>query len=199
MQPGQQRDSDDAGGTVTRLLAEVEKGNASALDALFPVVYEELRAIARRHRRDWDGDTTIGTTALVNETYLKLTGVCQIHATSRLHFLRVASRAMRQILSNYARDRRTMKRGGSLLHVPLDLIDEKAGRETSDIESIANLEDALRKLELREPRLAEVVECRFYGGMSVEDTAAALGISAATVKRDWSLARAWLYRELTEG
>jgi RNA polymerase sigma factor (TIGR02999 family) len=183
-------------GTVTRLLAEIENGNSSALDALFPIVYEELRSIARRHRRGWDGDTTLGTTALVNETYLKLTGVDQLRATSRLHFLRVASRAMRQILSNYARDRRAAKRGGNAVHVPLDLVEGDGQQSEADIDSLAGLEEALRKLEQTEPRLAEVVECRFYGGMSVEDTAAALGISAATVKRDWSLARAWLYREL---
>lgn len=185
-------------GTVTRLLSELEGGNDGALDELFPIVYDELRAIARRHRRGWDGDTTIGTTALVHEAYLKLTGVEQVRATSRLHFLRVASRAMRQILSNYARDRRAMKRGGDVAHIPLDLVSDEAGAPAApDIESIATLEEALRKLEQADPRLSDVVECRFYGGMSVEDTAAALGISAATVKRDWALARAWLYRELT--
>jgi RNA polymerase sigma factor (TIGR02999 family) len=185
------------GGTVTRLLAEIERGNTSALDALFPIVYDELRSIARRNRRAWDGDTTIGTTALVNETYLKLTGVDHLRATSRLHFLRVVSRAMRQILSNYSRDRRAMKRGGDAVHVSLELADGDGDSPQAHIDSIAALEEALQKLEAHEPRFAAVVECRFYGGMSVEDTAAALEISPATVKRDWSLARAWLYRELT--
>ena len=186
-------------GTVTRLLYQFESGDEAALDELFPIIYDELRAIAHRHRRGWDGDTTIGTTALVHEAYLKLTGVGQVHATSRLHFLRVASRAMRQILSNYARDRRAVKRGGDAAHVSLELVgDEAAGPAAADVDSIAALEEALGRLEKLDPRLSEVVECRFYGGMSVEDTAAALGVSAATVKRDWALARAWLFREMTE-
>lgn len=195
-QPGETTRTDT--GTVTRLLAQLEGGNEAALEELFPIVYDELRSIARRHRRGWDGDTTIGTTALVHEAYLKLTGVEQVRATSRLHFLRVASRAMRQILSNYARDRRAMKRGGDVAHVPLEFAGEDvmdAGQV--DMDTVASLEEALTKLETVDQRLSEVVECRFYGGMSIEDTASALDVSPATVKRDWALAKAWLYRELT--
>jgi RNA polymerase sigma factor (TIGR02999 family) len=195
-QPGDATRTDT--GTVTRLLAQLEGGDEAALDELFPIVYDELRSIARRHRRGWDGDTTIGTTALVHEAYLKLTGVEQVRATSRLHFLRVASRAMRQILSNYARDRRAAKRGGDAAHIPLEIAGEgvtDAGQV--DVDTVASLEEALRKLEEVDRRLSDVVECRFYGGMSIEDTAAALDVSPATVKRDWALAKAWLYRELT--
>ena len=187
-------------GTVTRLLSELERGNDAALDALYPIIYDELRAIARSHRRRWDGDTTLGTTALVHEAFLKLSRADEVHATSRLHFLRVASRAMRQILSNYARDRRAIKRGNEAAHVPLDIVDaeHRGFAEHEHLENIENLEEALKKLEAFDKRLSDVVECRFFGGLSIEDTAAALQISPATVKRDWALARAWLFREMTE-
>ena len=187
-------------GTVTRLLSELESGNDAALDALYPIIYDELRAIARSHRRRWDGDTTLGTTALVHEAFLKLSRADEVHATSRLHFLRVASRAMRQILSNYARDWRAIKRGNEAAHVPLDIVDaeHRGFAEHEHLENIENLEEALKKLEAFDKRLSDVVECRFFGGLSIEDTAAALQISPATVKRDWALARAWLFREMTE-
>ncbi len=186
-------------GTVTRLLADLERGDRAALEALFPVVYDELRHIARRHRRNWNGDSTLGTTALVHEVYLKIAGHDHVGARTRVHFLRLASRAMRQILSNYARDRRATKRGAANPHVPIDLLGDSAlplqlTDEQSDL--IANLSDALQRLEVVDQRLGEVVECRFFGGLTIEDTAAALGVSEATVKRDWSLARAWLFREL---
>ena len=187
-------------GTVTQLLADLEHGDKAALEALFPLVYDELRQVARRQRRNWNGDTTLGTTALVHEVYLKIVGRVHIGARSRVHFLRIASRAMRQILSNYARDRRATKRGAGNPHVPIDLIPESAlsfpfTDEQSD--RLGELDEALQRLEAVDHRLGEVVECRFFGGLTIEDTAAALGISEATVKRDWSLARAWLYRELS--
>ena len=186
-------------GTVTRLLADFERGDTAALDTLFPIVYDELRRLARRHRNRWSGDSTMGTTALVHEAYLKLTGMEQVGARTHVHFLRVASRAMRHILSNYARDRHAMKRGGAAKHVPLDLLTEGAqsvpfSDEQSD--QLSELDDALRRLESVDPRLSEVVECRFFGGLTIEETAAALDISPVTVKRDWSLARAWLFRDL---
>ncbi|MEO5903629.1 MAG: ECF-type sigma factor [Gemmatimonadaceae bacterium] len=187
-------------GTVTRLLADLERGDRAALEALFPVVYDELRQIARRHRRNWNGDSTLGTTALVHEVYLKIAGHDQVGARTRVHFLRLASRAMRQILSNYARDRRATKRGAANPHVPIDLLGDSAlplhlTDEQSDL--MANLSEALERLEIVDQRLSEVVECRFFGGLTIEDTAAALGVSEATVKRDWSLARAWLFRDLS--
>ncbi len=186
-------------GTVTRLLADLERGDKAALQALFPVVYEELRQVARRQRRNWNGDSTLGTTALVHEVYLKIAGTDQVGGRTRVHFLRIASRAMRQILSNYSRDRRATKRGAANPHVPIDLLGDSAlplqlTDEQSDL--IANLSEALQRLEVVDQRLSDVVECRFFGGLTVEDTAAALGVSEATVKRDWSLARAWLFREL---
>src|SRR5687767_6238947 len=114
-------------GTVTRLLADLERGDRAALDALFPIVYEELRLLAHRQRRRWNGDTTLGTTALVHEAYLKLTDVDRIGATSSVHFLRVAAMAMRQILCNHAREQKALKRGGDSPRVALDGIADKVG------------------------------------------------------------------------
>ncbi|HVF39737.1 MAG TPA: sigma-70 family RNA polymerase sigma factor, partial [Gemmatimonadaceae bacterium] len=189
-------------GTVTRLLGEFEAGNRTALEELFPVVYDELRLLAHQHRRGWSGDSTLGTTALVHEAYLKLVDADRIGARSRGHFLRIAAMAMRQILCNHARAERTAKRGGDAVKVSLDVLGENAtpvvfSSEHSEI--LAALDDSLDRLEQVDSRLSDVVECRFFGGLTVEDTAAALGTSAATVKRDWALARAWLFRDIKAG
>jgi RNA polymerase sigma factor (TIGR02999 family) len=187
-------------GTVTRLLADFERGDPAALEALFPIVYDELRRVARRQRDNWNGDNTLDTTALVHEVYLKLAGTEHVGARTRVHFLRIASRAMRHILSNYSRDRRAFKRGGAAPHIPLDMLPVAAQPEAISYErseTLAALEEALQRLETVDKRLSEVVECRFFGGLTIEDTAAALGVSPATVKREWSLARAWLFRELS--
>jgi len=193
-------DSSDAG-MVTRLLADLERGDSTALEALFPILYEEMRELAHRQRRQWHGDSTLGTTALVHETYLKFAGVGHLTAQSRTHFLRVAARAMRQILSNYARDRRAEKRGGDVPHVRLDLSVNEGLAELSHEQSgeLSALIDALHRLDTIDPRMGAVVECRFFGGLSIEETASALNISPATVKREWFLARAWLFRELEQG
>jgi RNA polymerase sigma factor (TIGR02999 family) len=186
-------------GTITRLLSDFENGDRAALEALFPIVYDELRSVARRQRRNWNGEETLGTTALVHEAYLKLVDSDHLGARSRVHFLRVAAMAMRQILCNYARDQRAEKRGGTSQKISIDAMgDGKARIELSDeqSETLSELDDALRRLDKVDARLAAVVECRFFGGLTIEETADALDISAATVKRDWSLARAWLYREM---
>ena len=185
--------------TVTRLLAQLEGGHRAALDQLFPIVYAELRALAHRQRRRWYGDETLGTTALVNEAYLKLVDQQRLGARSRAHFLAIAAKAMRHILSNYAEARRRLKRGGDLRRVSADVLDAvpaPLGLTDAQAELLAALDDALRRLEETNVRLSRVVECRFLAGMSIEDTAVALDTSPATVKRDWVLARAWLYREL---
>jgi RNA polymerase sigma factor (TIGR02999 family) len=186
-------------GTVTRLLNDFANGDRAALETLFPIVYDQLRILAHRQRGKWDGDATMGTTALVHEAYLKLVDVKQIGARTRVHFLKVASMAMRQILCNYARDQRAAKRGGSSPRVSLDLLGEGAAHVAftdEQSETLAELDEALERLTALDPRLAAVVECRFFGGLTLEDTAEALEVSVATVKRDWALARAWLYREL---
>jgi RNA polymerase sigma factor (TIGR02999 family) len=186
----------DDTGTISQLLCDFDNGDASALDAVFPLVYDQLREIAHRHRRRWSGDSTLGTTALVNEAYLRLVDAKRMGARSRVHFMRVASRAMRQILSNYGRDQRALKRGGDAQVVSLESPDSAVRLHDDTSSSLSDLADALDGLEDWDPRLARVVECRFFGGLSIEETSNALGVSAATVKRDWLLARAWLFREM---
>lgn len=187
--------------TVTQLLGRVQAGDRSALDRLYPLLYQELRQVARAHRRRWRGDETIGTTALIHEVYLKLIGQEQVEARSRAHFLAIAGKAMRHVLSNYARARRTRKRGGDQQRVPLEVLEALPGTgamSDDHADTVAALEAALSGLEEANERLSRVVECRFFGGMSIADTAEVLGTSPATVKRDWLLARAWLQRELEE-
>lgn len=185
--------------TITELLRAVERGEPGAINALFPLVYDELNALARQQRRVWHGDFTLNTTALVHEAYLKVADQKQLHAGSRAHFFALAAKAMRHILCNYARHRGRKKRGGGVALVPLEPGHDFAGEVhfTDDqAEALAALDAALRGLERVADRQARVVECRFFGGMSVDDTAAALGLSARTVKRDWMFARAWLLREM---
>lgn len=155
---------------VARLLAELQDGDAAALDELFALLYEELHAIAHRQRRRWEGAVTVQTTVLVHEAYLKLVGQERIGAQNRAHFLALAARAMRHILCNYARDRRAQKRGGGLEHVPFDESNADAARlaflaEPSD--ALVALDQALRRLEQVDARQGRVVECRFFGGLKI--------------------------------
>jgi RNA polymerase sigma factor (TIGR02999 family) len=185
--------------TDTGLLQAVERGDAAALTALFSLVYDELSILAHQQRRRWHGDITLDTTALVHELFLKLAGRHQPASRSRAHFFAVAAKAMRHILCNYARDRSRKKRGGRVQHVRLESGRELAGQlQLSDdqTERLAALDEALQGLECIADRQTQVVVCRFFGGMSLEDTATALGISARTVQRDWIFARAWLRREM---
>ena len=187
-------------GTVTRLLAEVRHGNQAALNELFPIVYAELRELAHQQRRRWHGDDTLGTTALVHEAYLKLTSSNGALADTPVHFLMVASKAMRQILCNYAREGRASKRGGDVAKLSLDDMGDEHSELTfsaSQSEQLLELDEALTRLHQLDERMGTVVECRFFGGLSVDETANVLGVSSATVKRDWTLARAWLFRELS--
>lgn len=193
--------SESAQATVTRLLGELQDGSRDALDLLFSVVYDELLVIAHRQRQRWRGDYTVGTTALVHEAYLKLVEQDGVDARNRAHFFALASKAMRHILCNYARGRRTHKRGGGLERVTLsddDVAQPTAAFADDDAERLLALDAALRHLEQLDDRRAKVVECRFFGGMTVEDTAQALGVSPRTVKRDWAAAQEWLYREINE-
>ena len=184
---------------ITGLLQAVQRGDPEALNALFPLVYEQLLVLARGQRRRWQGDLTLNATAIVHEAYIKLVDQKAVAPESRGHFFAVASKAMRHILCNYARDRNRMKRGGGAEHVSID--DERDAMIAADVpdehlEELSLLDDALAKLEQINERHSRVVECRFFGGLSIDETAAALGLSAATVKRDWAIARAWLYREI---
>jgi RNA polymerase sigma factor (TIGR02999 family) len=186
--------------TVTRLLEELQRGSDTAVDQLFTLLYEELRDLAHRQRRRWRGDHTLDTTALVHEAYLKLVGSAAIEVESRAHFWALAARAMRHLLCNYARDRRTLKRGGGLERLSLAeaaLLPDPAAASDELADTLVSLDEALNLLERVDPRQAKVVECRFFGGLTVEETAAAIGVSPRTVKRDWAVAQAWLHREMT--
>ena len=163
------------------------------LDDVFPAVYEELRRVAHRHLRGEQAGHTLGTTALVHEAYLELAKLEQVRWSGQAYVLAAASRAMRRILIDFAVARRAQKRGGGVVAAPLD--DAVAMAATRGEELLA-LDEALGRLAAVSARQARVVECRFFGGMSVEETAEALGSSPATVKRDWTVARAWLNREL---
>ena len=185
--------------TDSGLLEAVEHGDAAALAALFSLVYRELTVLARQQRRRWHGDITLDTTALVHEVYLKLVGQHQPASRSRAHFFATAAKAMRHILCNYARARSRKKRGGRVPHVRLEPGREVVGQlqlTDDQTERLTALDDALRTFAPIAERQAQVVECRFFGGMSIEDTATALGVSARTVQRDWIFARAWLRREM---
>jgi RNA polymerase sigma factor (TIGR02999 family) len=183
---------DSARGAITSVLKS-DPRNGPVLDRLFPLVYGELRLMARRHLVDERENHTLNPTALIHEAYLRLVDQTWASAEGRGYFFGAASRAMRQILVDHARRRVRTKRGGKKQAIPLEehhlVVDE------FDAELMA-MDDALRELEGIVPRVAQVVEHRFFGGLSVEETAEALGVSARTVKRDWMLAKAWLYRKL---
>jgi len=185
---------------VTRLLEALQRGDGAALDALFPLVYEELRAVAHAQRRRWQGDQTLDTTALVHEAYLKLVDQSRVSWESRAHFLAAAAKAMRHILTNYARDRRAQKRGGDQPKLSLEELGEHlpGAVELSDDnpELLIALDAALRSLEQVNERQSRIVECRFFGGLTIDETAAALGISTASVSRGWALAQVRLFRDV---
>jgi RNA polymerase sigma factor (TIGR02999 family) len=194
-------DGDGSVESVTDLLRRWTDGDAPAGAHLFSLVYEELRVIAHAQRRRWAGDDTLGTTALVNEVYLRLAGATGLDVADRAHFFAVAARATRQVLSNYARRRKAERRGSGAAAVSLDELDQARTVDATPIDAamdrLWDLEAALLQLHTLHPRPCRVVECRYFAGLSVPDTALALGISEATVKRDWLLAQAWLYRTLS--
>jgi RNA polymerase sigma factor (TIGR02999 family) len=183
-----------AAASVTALLDSARAGDAQAMHRLFTLVYDELHRLARSHRRKWSGNDTMNTTALVHEAFLKLAGQDGPGFHNRTHFFATASMAMRQVLVNYAEHRRAAKCGGGVLH---EALDDNALVADDAIDELLDLDKAMRDLEARHPRAARVVECRVFGGLSVEETAAALDVSAATVKREWQLASAILVRDVT--
>ena len=180
---------------VSRLLRAWSGGDRNALDKLTPIVYDELYRLARRHMRGERAGHSLQTTALVNEAYIQLVDYERMEWQNRAHFFAVSAQVMRRILVDRAR-RRNLKRGGGLQQISLEdaavLGIERAG-------SLVALDDAMNALALIDPRKVQVVEMRFFGGLSVEETAEVLKISAVTVMRDWSTAKTWLYRELTGG
>ncbi len=189
--------------TITRLLQHFHlEEDQKAFDRLFGLVYDELHQIAKKRRRQWHGNHTLNTTAILHEAYLKLVDQSEADWQSRAHFYAAASRAMRHILINYARDRKRQKRGGDHHRVSFERLHLAAsgGISLSDdrIDAMIALEEALGRLEKLNPRQSQIVECRFFGSMTVEETAAALGISPMTVKRGWKMAQLWLYREMNK-
>ena len=177
----------------TELLRAHASGDATALDQLFPLVYDELRRVARGRLRHERADHTLAATELVHEAFFRLVRLDRIDWRGRAHFLAIASHGMRNVLLDHAERRGAGKRGGGVRAVTIERIPlaDEAQRD-----EVIELCEALARLEEREPRQARVVECRYFAGLSLDETAAALGISPATVSRDWTIARAWLHAEL---
>lgn len=185
-----------AEGDVTQILLRIGEGESRAADVLLPIVYDQLHALAASYLRHERPGHTLQTTALVHEAYIKLVDQTQAQYLNRAHFYAIAAQAMRRILVNYARDAKRLKRGGG--HHRLDLADPPASIDHSTVD-LDSLDLSLQRLAALDDRKARTVEMRFFGGMSIEDTAAALGIAPATVKRDWDFARAWLARDMSTG
>jgi RNA polymerase sigma factor (TIGR02999 family) len=179
---------------------DLQAGDDEAYDSLVEQVYAEMRQQARAQRRRWKGNPSLQTTALANEAYLKLVAQDARSWASRSHFFAVAAQAMRHILINEARRKRAKKRGGTARTLSLEALREAFGREVARAEERSEillvLDEALERFQDVHPRAARCVECRFFSGMTIGETAEALGVSEATVSRDWSLAQAWLYREM---
>jgi RNA polymerase sigma factor (TIGR02999 family) len=179
---------------VTELLKESAQGNRAALDQLLPLVYKELRGIADRYLRRERADHTLQATALVHEAYLRLIDQRNVEWQNRAHFFGVAAQMMRRILVDHARAHQTAKRGSGGIKVSLDDVLEISDEQ---MDSMLALDEALKALEQIDPQKSRIVELRFFGGLSIEETAAALGIGTATVIRQWRMAKAWLYNEVT--
>jgi RNA polymerase sigma factor (TIGR02999 family) len=179
---------------VTELLMAWNAGDESALDKLTPLVYQELRVLARRYMRQERPQHTLQATALVNEAYLRLVDVNRIRWQSRAHFLAVAAQMMRRILVEFARHRHRQKRGGDAVRIAIDDVEEMPQAKAADLVA---LNDALSTLAGIDPRMSQVVELRFFGGLTAEETAEVLKISPETVLRDWKTAKVWLLRELS--
>ncbi len=181
-------------GEITQLLLEWSKGDTGALDRLMPLVYEELRQLARRYMAGERPGHTLQTTALINEAYLRLIDHKEMQWQNRAHFFGVAAQAMRRILVDHARTRDAAKRGGG---APKASLEDAAVVPERPAELIA-LDEALTDLATIDPRKSQVVELRYFGGLSVEETAEVLGVSPVTVMRDWSTAKAWLLRAMSQ-
>jgi RNA polymerase sigma factor (TIGR02999 family) len=178
---------------ITVILQEVTDGSTEAYNALFPLIYDQLLDIAQMRMQREEQDHTYSRTDLVHEAYLHLVNMKGVTCQDRAHFFAIASRCMRQVLIDHARKKKAEKRGGN--RKPATYLDEIMEVE-QQADKLVNLDEALKRLSELNKRLAEVVECRYFGEMTIDDTACALGISESTVKRDWRKARGWLYKEL---
>ncbi len=181
---------------VTQLLVRWREGDRSALDELMPLVYKELRRLAAHYMRGERPGHTLQTLALVNEAYLRLAAHEEIQWQDRAHFFGVAAQAMRRILVDHARRRGNLKHGGSAPRIALD---EALIVSAERVAEVVALDDALARLAAVDPRKSQLVELRFFGGLSIEETAEVLGVSPGTVMRDWTFAKAWLRREIAGG
>jgi RNA polymerase sigma factor (TIGR02999 family) len=179
---------------ITNLLVSWRQGDAAALDRLVPLVYDELRRVARRHLRREPAGHALQPTALVHEVYLRLVDVDRMTLRSRAHFFGVAAVLMRQILVDHARRQRAEKRGGGVTMMSLDEVSPAAHAPTVDVLA---LDEALEALSSVDPRQCRVVELRFFAGLNIDEAAEALGLSPATVEREWAFAKAWLLRHLS--
>lgn len=179
---------------ITQLLAEWSDGNQSALDELYPLVYEELHKLARRYMSRERKGHTLQTTALINEAYVRLVDQRNVHWANRSHFFAISAQIMRRILIDHARRHAYAKRGGGAQQVSLEEVAVVAREQSSEI---LRLDEALKILAKMDPRRCHVVELRYFGGLSNEEIAGVLKVSENTVTRDWNLARAWLYQQLT--
>jgi RNA polymerase sigma factor (TIGR02999 family) len=188
--------SAQSSGAITGLLEAAERGEASAQERLWLVVYDELHRVAQRQLAREGGEQLLQTTALVNEAYLRLVGDGEVHWNNRRHFFAAAAKAMRRICVDYARQRESLKRGGGAQAEPLSGVPPVLQDDPTEVLA---LDEALEKLRQQDPRKAEVVMLRYYAGLSVDETAQALGLAPRTVDSDWQFARVWLYRELTKG
>jgi RNA polymerase sigma factor (TIGR02999 family) len=184
-------------GEVTRLLNSASQGDSRALQQVLVLLHERLRTIAHRQLAGEGTGHTLETDGLVHEAYLRLEGLDRIHWRDRQHLLSMAARTMRRVLIDYAEQRRASKRGGGEVALALEDVGAAASVLDRHADELSALDDALARLAELNPRQGQVVECRFFVGLSIEETAAALALSPATVKRDWTAARAWLNRELS--
>ncbi len=180
---------------ITQLLLRWSDGDQSALDQLMPLVYGELRKLARGYLRRHAHNHTMQPTVLVNEVYLRLVNQRQVTWENRAQFFGLASKLMRNLLVDYARHRHANKRGGGDYHLSLTYVDQSSQQPQTGIDLIA-LDEALNRLAVLSPQQGKIVELRFFGGLTIPETASAMGISHATVEREWSAARAWLYSQL---
>jgi RNA polymerase sigma factor (TIGR02999 family) len=179
---------------VTKLLRKWSEGDQTALDELMPLVYDELRRMAHQHMRQEKPGHVLQTSALINEAYLRLIDDHEVRWESRTHFFGIAARLMRRILVDDARRRHVLKRGGTHIHVSLEAAFNASEEQAANLVA---LDDALKSLEIKDKRQSQIVELRFFGGLSIEETAEVLKVSPGTVMRDWTFARAWLRSEMT--
>ncbi|MFL6620569.1 MAG: ECF-type sigma factor [Povalibacter sp.] len=202
---GEEQNQEQEPGEVTRLLKRWTEGDASAIDTLWPLVYEDLRRLARRQLASERGDHTLQRTALVNEAFIRLSGQRSVEWLNREQFLSLTAKIMRRVLVDYARKRDAVRRGDGAAH--LSLHDTQAAFEVDELQAVASFDDghvdliaidaALLRLEQIDALQSHIVELRYFGDLTLEQTADVTGISLASVKREWTMARTWLRRELT--